>query len=908
MAEDEAVGTKEMKVHSTPRSSHRLPPPVGLSTDAMLRLGSSILGLAPQRTMSLAEDLYTHGYLSYPRTQTTRYPDDFDIGGTLSLLSDQPNKWGALAAWLSLQPPLPPKHGIDFEDHPPIHPVAVASPKDIKGGGMAWRLYEAVCQHFIASLMPDAFYEERKLVASMYNTTSGLHHDFATTWHRVTEHGWLHAQPWRASELGLILDVSSEIDDMRVGEVIKQVVVRIEQGRTRIPHPLRESELLTLLHGYKVGTEDYTMAQHITTIVEHGYVEVHNELGKRIGDVGAADVGTGGAAGSEAGEKPGQGGDEEANEDGEIRAAAEAAAAVANIAGAKGEDPARPNSPRAQMQKQMAAGNKSPQGDDNVSVHSKSEKAMSVSLSRTSRSSFMDPTKAKEKIVRKSEKEKRPDYIPPPKPPPPRPPGRYLVPTPLGRALCAGLTAADPSLVDPNVRQHMEEMFVRISKNRSQPAQPGVEDYFQLAHEVVRQIIEEWTGKFDVLKKSLKEAFEPHFGQVLTERGHETVKGEDILITREMITATWSNGGPMEWRSKPVPQLDEVRELVRMDETDALSSPQKMFIKGLFSPAGLIRPAKGAEMVVGFEEGEKYKKEVLEDPNRPPPKALMQDPEAYGTATALKILRNDRSVSPGVYERIVSAAQMRTAKSPTAKKDPAFTAAGIPSPRASSPSPFASKSFGPTVNLGGVEIEGEEEEEKARPPIDKFLKDLAEARAQPNIPPAPAVPIIMSLGGQAQAPAPADAMSVSQKGSQKSNASMTSSQRGRRNDREATIRERNALENKHNRHRDLETHRMLSEWKDDFQKDAALAFANEASRKTDDEMRFASRPKEVEMELERAGAMTPRLNLPVSPSQQAGGSPATPRMMYGGPTTPRGGGGSTTPRGSSSPMRPKIRV
>ena len=167
--------------------------------------------------MSLAEDLYTHGYLSYPRTQTTRYPDDFDIGGTLFLLSDQPNKWGALAAWLSLQPPLPPKHGIDFEDHPPIHPVAVASPKDIKGGGMAWRLYEAVCQHFIASLMPDAFYEERKLVASMYNTTSGLHHDFATTWHRVTEHGWLHAQPWRASELGRVASRRDQRQCARAG-------------------------------------------------------------------------------------------------------------------------------------------------------------------------------------------------------------------------------------------------------------------------------------------------------------------------------------------------------------------------------------------------------------------------------------------------------------------------------------------------------------------------------------------------------------------------------------------------------------------------------------------------------------------------------------------------------------------
>ncbi len=44
-----------------------------------MRVASSGLGMGPHHAMQIAERLYTQGYISYPRTESTQYAENFDL-------------------------------------------------------------------------------------------------------------------------------------------------------------------------------------------------------------------------------------------------------------------------------------------------------------------------------------------------------------------------------------------------------------------------------------------------------------------------------------------------------------------------------------------------------------------------------------------------------------------------------------------------------------------------------------------------------------------------------------------------------------------------------------------------------------------------------------------------------------
>ncbi len=70
--------------------------PNALNTVELLRAASAGLGISPIHAMHIAEKLYTQGYISYPRTETTQYAPNFDFKQVIRDQAKSP-MWGKFA-------------------------------------------------------------------------------------------------------------------------------------------------------------------------------------------------------------------------------------------------------------------------------------------------------------------------------------------------------------------------------------------------------------------------------------------------------------------------------------------------------------------------------------------------------------------------------------------------------------------------------------------------------------------------------------------------------------------------------------------------------------------------------------------------------------------------------------------
>lgn len=123
---------------------HERPRPKPLNTVELLKLASTHLSLSPASTMDAAERLYCRGYISYPRTETTRYPPALDIHSIAKrVVSDQMaeewsgGRWRSVGELLGSGQVEEPRDGEDKGDHPPIYPLR-AGDGELSGGGLAW--------------------------------------------------------------------------------------------------------------------------------------------------------------------------------------------------------------------------------------------------------------------------------------------------------------------------------------------------------------------------------------------------------------------------------------------------------------------------------------------------------------------------------------------------------------------------------------------------------------------------------------------------------------------------------------------------------------------------------------------------------------------------------------------------
>lgn len=118
--------------------------------------------------MRVAEELYSQGYISYPRTETTKYAPSYDITSAMKEMQ-YAGTWGKTVqrfmrdnkGYIRV-----PTQGYDAGDHPPITPCMAANRGEFKKVKQ-WKLYEFICKHFIGTVMPDATYTEYTVTAQL---------------------------------------------------------------------------------------------------------------------------------------------------------------------------------------------------------------------------------------------------------------------------------------------------------------------------------------------------------------------------------------------------------------------------------------------------------------------------------------------------------------------------------------------------------------------------------------------------------------------------------------------------------------------------------------------------------------------------------------------------------------------
>jgi len=244
------------RVTSVQRRTRTDSPPEPFDTTAFISAAGS-LGYSAQQAMSIAEELYTAGYITYPRTDNTVYPDDLDPGELVEAFRG--GAFGADAAYLLDLDSLEPTAGDEeTTDHPPVHPTAELPARGDLGDD-EWEMYELVVRRFFATVADPAEWARLRVV-----TTVGDHR-LKANGKRLLHEGYHTVYPYASTS-------ESHVPPVEEGESLSVDAVDIEQKETQPPRRYGQSRLIRKMEELGLGTKS-TRHNIIEKLYDRGYVE-----------------------------------------------------------------------------------------------------------------------------------------------------------------------------------------------------------------------------------------------------------------------------------------------------------------------------------------------------------------------------------------------------------------------------------------------------------------------------------------------------------------------------------------------------------------------------------------------------------------------------------------------------------
>ncbi|WP_276252965.1 DNA topoisomerase I [Halomontanus rarus] len=232
-------------------------PPAPFNTTQFIRAASAI-GYSAKRAMSIAEDLYTAGYITYPRTDNTVYPDDLDPEVLLDDFVGHPTLGEDAEDLLEADEIRPTEGDEETTDHPPIHPTGeIPTRGDVSDD--EWEVFELVVRRFYATVAEDAVWEHLRVVAEAADRS------LKANGKRLVEPGYHAVYPYFSTTENYVPDVAE-------GEDLALTNVELEEKQTQPPRRYGQSRLIETMESMGIGTKS-TRHETLEKLYDRGYVE-----------------------------------------------------------------------------------------------------------------------------------------------------------------------------------------------------------------------------------------------------------------------------------------------------------------------------------------------------------------------------------------------------------------------------------------------------------------------------------------------------------------------------------------------------------------------------------------------------------------------------------------------------------
>ena len=248
-------GQKEGKVTKTNTSQFKQSPPTPFDLTTLQTEAYRNHKIAPKTTLEIAQELYTSGYISYPRTSSQQYPESIKYKKILALLAKN-TEYAKLSKKILDKKVIKPNNGKKSDPaHPAIYPTGIIPNVD----SYKVKIYDIIVKRFLATFADEAVRETNKFEIDV-NSES-----FLAKGTRTIEKGWhTFYEPYVKLE-------EEELPHVKEGDMVNVEKISMYDKETQPPKRYTPASIIRELEKRNLGTKS-TRSQIVDTLFLRGYV------------------------------------------------------------------------------------------------------------------------------------------------------------------------------------------------------------------------------------------------------------------------------------------------------------------------------------------------------------------------------------------------------------------------------------------------------------------------------------------------------------------------------------------------------------------------------------------------------------------------------------------------------------